>query len=187
MGIDPIEGDAVRAGTVQRLAGVGGRRAVQKRLQVYLNDHLMGAAANVQLALRTAGAQRGTPLGRELDAIAAQISDDYAALVEVMRSVGVTPRRSFAWLGRLGERLGRLKLNGRVVRGSQLSTLVELEALRLGVLGKLQGWRSLSVAAQRDPRLDRDRLRALEDAAARQAEALAGICLAAAVLLGPAG
>jgi hypothetical protein len=121
-----------------------------------------------------------------LDAIAAQISDDYAALVEVMRSVGVTPRRSFAWLGRLGERLGRLKLNGRVVRGSQLSTLVELEALRLGVLGKLQGWRSLSVAAQRDPRLDRDRLRALEEAATRQADALAGICLAAAVLLGPA-
>jgi hypothetical protein len=72
------------------------------------------------------------------------------------------------------------------VRGSQLSTLVELEALRLGVLGKLQGWRSLSVAAQRDPRLDRDRLRALEEAATRQADALAGICLAAAVLLGPA-
>lgn len=186
MGIDPIEGDAVHADTVQRLAGAGGRRAVQKRLQVYLNDHLMGAAANVQLALRTAGSQRGTPLGRELDAIAAQINEDYAALVEVMRSVGVTPRRSFAWLGRLGERLGRLKLNGRLVRGSQLSTLVELEALRLGVLGKLQGWRSLSVAAQRDPRLDRDRLRSLEEAATRQAEALASICLAAAVLLGPA-
>lgn len=159
---------------------------MQKALRVYLNDHLVGAAANVQLALRTAGSQRGTPLGRELDAIATQISDDYTALVEIMRSVGVTPRRAFAWLGRVGERLGRLKLNGRLVRGSELSTLVELEALRLGVLGKLQGWRSLSVAAERDPRLDRDRLRALEAAAMRQAEVLTGMCVAAAVLLGPA-
>jgi hypothetical protein len=136
---------------------------VQKGLRVYLNDHLMGAAANVQLALRTAGSQRGTELGRDLDAIAAQISDDYAALVDIMRSVGVTPRRTFAWLGRVGERLGRFKLNGRLLRGSELSTLVELEALRLGVLGKLQGWRSLAVAAQRDARLDGERLRALEE------------------------
>jgi hypothetical protein len=158
---------------------------VQKGLRVYLNDHLMGAAANVQLALRTAGSQRGTELGRDLDAIAAQISDDYAALVDIMRSVGVTPRRTFAWLGRVGERLGRFKLNGRLLRGSELSTLVELEALRLGVLGKLQGWRSLAVAAQRDARLDGERLRALEESAARQADALASMCVAAAALLGP--
>lgn len=162
---------------------VGGRAAVQKRLRVYLNDHLVGASANVQLALRTAGSLRGTPLGHDLDAIAAQISDDYAALVEIMRSVGVAPRRAFALLGRLGERLGRLKLNGRLLRPSRLSTLVELETLRLGVLGKLQGWRSLAVAAERDPRLDADRLRGLEQAAQRQADALAGMCVVAAAVL----
>ncbi len=184
MGTDSTDSGSVYADTARRFTD--GRRAAQKWMRVYLNDHLMGAAANVQLALRTAGSQRGTPLGRELDVMAAQISEDYAALVEIMRSVGVAPRRTFAVLGRIGERLGRFKLNGRVVRGSQLSTLIELEALRLGVLGKLQGWRSLSVAAQRDPRLDCDRLRALEEAATRQAEALASICLAAAVLLGPA-
>lgn len=162
---------------------IGGRAAVQKRLRIYLNDHLVGAAANVQLALRTAGSLRGTPLGHDLDAIAMQISDDYAALVEIMRSVGVAPRRTFALLGRIGERLGRLKLNGRLLRPSQLSTLVELETLRLGVLGKLQGWRSLAVAAERDPRLDGERLRGLEEAALRQAETLAGMCVAAAAVL----
>ena len=163
----------------------GGRAAVQKRLRIYLNDHLVGAAACVQLALRTAGALRGTPLGRDVDAIAAQISDDYAALVEIMRSVEVAPRRSFVLLGRVGERLGRLKLNGRLLHRSQLSTLVELETLRLGVLGKLQGWRSLSVAAERDPRLDSERLRGLEEAAMRQADALAGMCATAAAVLSP--
>lgn len=181
----PISGGRAGAEVHVDVFTANRRAVVQKRLRIYLNDHLVGASANVQLALRTAGSLRGTQLGHDLDAIAAQISADYAALVDIMRSVEVTPRRTFALLGRLGERLGRLKLNGRLLRPSQLSTLIELETLRLGVLGKLQGWRSLSVAAERDPRLNREQLRGLEEAAMRQAETLARMCTAAASILSP--
>ncbi len=41
------------------------------------------------------------------------------------------------------EKLGRLKLNGRLLGYSPLSRLVEFELLELGVHGKLALWRSL--------------------------------------------
>jgi len=43
----------------------------------------------------------------------------------------------------LAERLGRLKLNGRLWGYSPLSRLDELEALQLGVTGKRRLWRAL--------------------------------------------
>ena len=43
----------------------------------------------------------------------------------------------------LGERLGRLKLNGRLRGYSPLSRLDELELLQIGVVGKRRLWRAL--------------------------------------------
>lgn len=144
----------------------------QRRLDIYLNDHLTGASAGVRLARRVADTHRGGPHGRELDVIAGQIAEDREALLEIMRRADVEPRRVYVWMGRLGEAAGRLKPNGRLVRGSELKNLIELEAMRLGVLGKLQGWTALAAAAQGDPRLDRERLRTLVDRAESQAAAL---------------
>lgn len=154
-----------------------------RRMEIYLNDHLLGASAGTRLARRTADAERGKPFGRELDAIATEIAEDYAALQEIMRQVGVTPRRTYALVGRVGEYVGRYKPNGRVLRSSQLRTLVELEAMRMGVVGKMQGWAALAVAAEGDSRLDRVRLRSLLDRAKRQAEALETMRLTAARML----
>jgi hypothetical protein len=46
-------------------------------------------------------------------------------------------------LARFAERAGRLKLNGRVVRHSPLSDVVELETLVVGIRGKEALWESL--------------------------------------------
>jgi hypothetical protein len=51
-----------------------------------------------------------------------------------------------AWMA---EKVGRLKLNGRLVGYSDLSRLVELEGLSLGVEGKLAMWRNLSRIRER--------------------------------------
>jgi hypothetical protein len=48
--------------------------------------------------------------------------------------------------GRIAERVGRLKSNGRIVRRSPLSSLLELEMLRLAVEGKAACWRTLARA-----------------------------------------
>lgn len=158
--------------------------AVQRRLEIYLNDHFAGASAGMRLARRVADAQRNGPFGRELDAIAVQVAEDRAALLEIMRKVSVEPRAVYAWTGRAAELAGRLKPNGRLVRRAQLSSLVELEALRLGVLGKLQGWATLAIAAESDPRLDGERLRELECRAKNQADTLEGMRLTASGMLG---
>ena len=60
--------------------------------------------------------------------------------------------------GWLGEKLGRLKLNGRLFSRSPLSYLVELEALRLGIDGKAAGWQTLRILADHDDRLDQAHL-----------------------------
>jgi hypothetical protein len=55
--------------------------------------------------------------------------DDRAALVAVMRALRVPPSRLENGAAWLAEKLGRLKLNGRVATYSPLSRVVELEGL----------------------------------------------------------
>jgi hypothetical protein len=72
---------------------------------------------------------------------------------------------------------------------SPLSALGETELLRLGVEGKAAGWRSLRSLAERDNRLDADRLDDLLDRAKRQSARLETLRVAVAerVLAMPAG
>ena len=51
------------------------------------------------------------------------------------------------------ERAGRLKFNGQLLGYSPLSRLEEIEALSLGVEGKLALWRALRSTQGSDPRL----------------------------------
>jgi hypothetical protein len=101
--------------------GVSNR--TQDMLRIYLNDHLSGAAAGTQLADRVARANRAKPAGRELSLIARQIHEDHEALLAIMRSVDVRPRRTLALLGRAGEMTGRLKPNGRIRGRSSMADL----------------------------------------------------------------
>jgi hypothetical protein len=68
------------------------------------------------------------------------------------------------------EKVGRLKLNGRLLRASPLSSVIEFESMRLGVQGKEAGWRVLRLVADRDRRLDPDRLGRLLARARQQAD-----------------
>ena len=80
-----------------------------------------------------------------------------------------------AWVG---EKFGRLKLNGELLHSSPLSAMVELEVLLLGVHGKHALWRTLRELD--DDRLDAARLAELEQRAERQAGELEEHRLAAA-------
>ncbi|MFF4648592.1 hypothetical protein [Streptomyces sp. NPDC001380] len=156
-------------------------------LAVYLNDHLTGSAAGVELARRMARVHAGTAVGPDLARLAAEIEEDQGALTDLMRALGVPVRRHRILLGLAGERAGRLKPNGRIVRRSPLSTVTELEAMRLGVLGKLQCWRVLRHRAERDPRVPAARLDTLQERAEQQAGLLEDLRLRAADRLLTAG
>ena len=136
----------------------GTRQAGQGLLGIYLNDHLAGATGGVELARRVAASRRREEAGDALRRFAADIAADRAALLEIMAALGVPVRAYKVCAGWIGEKAGRLKLNGRLLSRSPLSSLEELEIMRLGVTGKAAGWRTLRLLADTDPRLDRVRL-----------------------------
>lgn len=138
-------------------------------LAVYLNDHLTGASAGVDLLERAARAQQDTAFGPPLASLAREVAEDRASLLHIMRDLDVPVARSRMVLGRLAEKAGRLKLNGYLVSRSPLSDVLELEGMRLGVEGKVCVWRSLLALAGTDPRLDGARLQELLRRAGEQA------------------
>ena len=122
-------------------------------IAIYLNDHLAGSTVGLQVARRAAAENRDNDFGEFLSQLADEIETDRRELERVMDSLGVGRdrlKRLAAWTG---EKLGRLKLNGRLIRYAPLSRLVELEMLSLGVEGKLSLWRTLQTVADGDPRL----------------------------------
>ena len=141
-------------------------------LSVYLNDHLAGATSGTELLRRAARSHRGTALGPPLAALAEEVAQDRASLREIMTDLGVPVMRHRMAFGWLGEKAGRLKTNGRLVSRSPLSDVVELEAMRLGVEGKLCVWRSLLALADADSRIGRARVAELLMRAERQTETL---------------
>ena len=147
-------------------------------LGIYLNDHLGGATAGLDMFRRAAAAHRGTPAGDELARLAAEVAEDRASLLGIMAALGVPQRAYKVWGGWALEKVGRLKPNGHLLSRSPLSSLVELEALVLGVEGKGAGFRALRAAAL--PALDAAELDRLVERAARQAEVLERLRLEAA-------
>jgi hypothetical protein len=138
------------------------------RLSIYLNDHLAAATAGTNLARRAAGSNEGTDYGPGLEAVANEIEQDRAALVDVMQRLSVGHdhlKTAVAWGA---ERAGRLKFNGQLLGYSPLSRLEEIEALSLGVEGKLALWRALRSTQGSDPRLAEVDLDALIDRARSQ-------------------
>ena len=122
-------------------------------LGIYLNDHLAGATGGAQLALRAAAAHRGQAVGgAALQQFAGEVGEDRAELIAIMRTLGIALRAYKIYAGWIGERAGRLKLNGHLLSRSPLSSLEELELLRLAVEGKAAGWRTLRTLADSDGR-----------------------------------
>ncbi|MCX5613458.1 hypothetical protein OHB39_39065 [Streptomyces sp. NBC_00047] len=158
-------------------------------LTVYLNDHLTGSGAGVRLIYRIADRHRPKGSWPELAALAGQIEEDQQSLRRIMHDLDVPVRRLREVVGRIGEKAGRLKPNGRLLSRSPLSDVLELEAMLLGVEGKAACWRALRALAATDTRLDAsdlDRLLARADAQSRSLEDLRRCCAVEALTAEPA-
>ncbi len=128
--------------------------ASDKYLSIYLNDHLAGAIGGSELAKRAAQNNSETDFGPPLEGLAAGIDEDRQTLELLMERLGVRKdllKDAAAWMA---EKVGRLKLNGQLTGYSDLSRLIELEGLSLGVEGKLSLWRNLREVAEAHPVLE---------------------------------
>jgi hypothetical protein len=135
--------------------------ASNELLGVYLNDHLAGSAAGLELAEKLRDNNQGTELGDVMAALHHDIEQDRATLEELMDRLEVTRHPVKEAAGWMLERLSRLRLNPVLTGSADLTRLLETEALSLGIEGKQLMWRALKDAAARDQRLagtDYDRL-----------------------------
>lgn len=163
------------------------RRPEPALLRIYLQDHLAGAAAGVHLARRLARGERATNLGARLDRLADEIADDRRALAAMMGDLGIPERQYKILAARAAEFAGRLKLNGHVLSRSPLSTVEELEMLRLGIEGKASAYRTLRTLGERHGIPDPPRLDHLIGRARDQAAEIEDLRTAAvATMIGPA-
>lgn len=127
--------------------------ANEKYLGIYLTDHFAGSQVGKELANRCLKSNRGTPLAAFLARFIDDLDKERDTLRSIMREVGTAPNPLKNAAGWVAERVGRLKLNGQLTGYSDLSRVIELEGLCLGVEGKLSLWRNLEQASMADPRL----------------------------------
>jgi hypothetical protein len=141
-------------------------------LAIYLNDHLAAATAAREVARRSAASNRNSSYGEFLEQLAGEIEQDRRSLMEIMRSLEIRIDVVKTLGGWGAEKLGRFKLNGRLIGYSPLSRVVELEVLTLGVHGKLGLWRALERIEPDHPPLAAAGLPGLVARAERQLEQL---------------
>jgi len=142
------------------------------RLSTYLNDHLAGATAGVDLARRIARDNEGNAYGAEVAEIAGEIAADRAALEAVMERLGVRRDHLRMLAGWGMEKARRVLPVPWLLDRHALGRLEEVEALILGVTGKLSLWVSLGETRGGDPRLDGIDVTELADRARSQLERL---------------
>ena len=130
-------------------------------LGIYLKDQYALGVVWRELARRSQRSNEGTALGGALADVATAIAEDVETFAAIMRRLGIEPSRVKSWSALGAERLGRLKLNGRLTGYSPLSRFEELEFLVMGIEGKKQMWatlRDLARLGTRMPDVDFDEL-----------------------------
>jgi hypothetical protein len=147
------------------------------QLATYLNDHLAGATAALELLKHLE--RTHSELAPFLQNLRHDIELDRKELEALVARLGATqsvPRQAVAWVA---EKFARLKMAVDDLSGNRLKLLESLEAVALGIHGKGALWRALKVVpAATGPDYDllvrradeqRDRIEAIRLEAARQA------------------
>jgi len=114
-----------------------------KAMDVYLNDHLAGAVLGSSLAKQLREENAGTPLGDVMSSLAPQIEEDRGTLLDLMERIGTSKnpvKQATTWLT---EKASRPKFSGLTSGDPKLGTFMALEALMIGVEGKMSLWKVL--------------------------------------------
>jgi hypothetical protein len=139
-----------------------------KILRTYLNDHLAGSVAALELLDHLADLHPDPDRKRLFTGLRAEVEEDQRVLQQVLEKVGgkeSTVRKAAAWLT---EKFGEAKLHLDDLGDGLLGVLEAIEALGLGIQGKLALWRALGAVADRVPQLQGVDFARLEQRALQQ-------------------
>ena len=121
-------------------------------LATYLNDHLTGAEAALEL-LETLEPHTDAAISMLATQLRPRIEEDRDELVRLMHAVDVSPSRARRAVGWIGEKTAELKLALDDPSDGGLRTLERLEALAIGIDGKRALWDALQTIARTIPAL----------------------------------
>ena len=124
-----------------------------EQLTTYLNDHVGGSVAALELLDHLSEAHAGTPSERLFKELRADIEQDQGQLKELLRRLGGEESSVTKAAGWLGEKLGRGKMWLDDEKNGDFRLVESLELLALGIQGKMSLWRTLAVVAERLPAL----------------------------------
>ena len=122
-----------------------------EHVATYLNDHLAGSVAALELLDHLEAAHPDGKLGDFFKRLRAEVAADRGQLEELMRRLGVhesRARKASAWLV---QKMTELKLRFDDPGGGSLLLFESLEALSLGIEGKQSLWIALEAAAEQSP------------------------------------
>jgi len=120
----------------------------REALGTYINDHLSGSVVAVETLERLVHPDHPTLSPDALRSLLAEIREEQQLLQTLLERLDVgehTVKKAAAWLS---EKVGRIKLDD-----GPLGTMEMLEALSLGITGKLKLWLALERVAPRHPEL----------------------------------
>lgn len=145
---------------------------VQNRdlLAVYCNDHLAAAVGGIELVRRMLGEHRASDYEQPMEQLLGELREEKTSLESMIRGLGFPIRQYKLAAVWVGEKAARLKLNGRLLRRSPLSDLVEFEFLASAVRAKRSGFETLRTVAEVEPRLPKGEIDRLIEQANRQFE-----------------
>jgi hypothetical protein len=138
-----------------------------ERLHTYLNDHLAGSVAAIELLDDLIEHHSEDRFGKIFRDLRDQIQADQEILRDLIRKIGAKEsaiRKAGAWLA---EKFGRVKIGDA---NDSTELLQASEALALGITGKQLLWRSLAAIAPNFPGLQGTDFRELERRAHDQFE-----------------
>jgi hypothetical protein len=116
----------------------------QQPIHVYLNDHLAGATAGVDLAKQAAERHDGE-LGEFFAQLTDEISADHNTLTALMDQMDAHASGAKEVLAKAGSVVSETKFSGESMNDPEFGTFLTLETLLIGVEGKLCMWKALKV------------------------------------------
>ena len=146
-----------------------------EHLATYLNDHLAGSVAVLDLLAHLETAHANTDTERFATQLRADIVADRQELETLMERLQITeslPRKAVAWLA---EKATQLKLRIEDSAGGTLHLLETLDAVAVGIEGKRSLWQALAAAAEEELTLrgiDYERLSGRAEEQRRRVEAV---------------
>ena len=124
-----------------------------EHLATYLNDHLAGSVAAIELLEHLEAAYAGNELERFFADLRNDIEADREELKQLMDQLKITQSRSRKAGAWIAGKFAELKMRFDDSAHGPLRLLESLDAVELGITGKLALWQALIAAAEVAPAL----------------------------------